>query len=150
MFIPSITGAGQRPFNLYDGVRYRHTHPIPVQCWTSVAAHCWFNAGPSSTTLAQHWSNTGSAVYFAPAHQQTHGIHLMLLQCWPTVFHADQHWNSFGWISVFAGTEALLYAGDTSCQKIHFPVSSIHSPNADVMLGHRLWRWASIIPNKTL
>ena len=30
------------------------THQIPVQCWASVAAHFWFNAGQSSTTLAQH------------------------------------------------------------------------------------------------
>ena len=29
----------------------------------SVAAHCWFNADKSSTTLAQHYSNTWSAVY---------------------------------------------------------------------------------------
>ena len=28
--------------------RCRHTHPITVQCWTSVTAHCWFNAGPLS------------------------------------------------------------------------------------------------------
>ena len=34
---------------------------ILVQYWASVSAHCWFNAGQLSTTLAQHYSNTGSA-----------------------------------------------------------------------------------------
>ena len=32
----------------------RPTHPIPVQCWASVATHCCFNAGQSYSTLAQH------------------------------------------------------------------------------------------------
>ena len=30
------------------------------------------------------------------------------------------------------------------------PNNTIHWPNADVMLGHRLRRWANIIPTKTL
>ena len=30
------------------------------------------------------------------------------------------------------------------------PDNTIHWPNADVMLGHRLRRWANIIPTKTL
>ena len=59
-FIPStiIAGAGQHSFNTclrctsYRGCR--PTHQIPIQCWASVAAHCWFNAGQSSTTLTQH------------------------------------------------------------------------------------------------
>ena len=58
--IPSTTiaGAGQHLFNTclrctsYRGCR--PTHKIPVQCRASIAAHCWFNAGQSSTTLAQH------------------------------------------------------------------------------------------------
>ena len=37
----------------------RPTHPIPVQCCASVAAHCWFNAGQSYSTLAQHWNRIG-------------------------------------------------------------------------------------------
>ena len=48
--IPSTTiaGAAQHLFNtclrciLYRGCR--PTHQIPVQCWASVPAHCWFNA----------------------------------------------------------------------------------------------------------
>ena len=41
--------------------RCRPTHPILVQYWASVAAHCWFNAGQLTTTLAQRYSNTGPA-----------------------------------------------------------------------------------------
>ena len=74
--IPSTTvaGAGQHSFNtglLYT--RYRAcmpTHQIPAQCWASVSAHCWFNAGQLSATLVQHLSITRSVVYFA----QTGGI----------------------------------------------------------------------------
>ena len=46
---------------------YRPTYPIPVQCWASIAAHFWFNAEKLFTTLTQHYSNTGSAVYLAAA-----------------------------------------------------------------------------------
>ena len=38
--------------------RCRSTHPISVQWWARVAAHCWFNVGQLCTTLAQHHSNT--------------------------------------------------------------------------------------------
>ena len=78
--IPSTTiaGAGQHSFNIcLRCTSYRGrspTHQIPVQCWASIAAHCWFNAGQLSTTLVQHYSITGSVVYFA----QTRGIQPML------------------------------------------------------------------------
>ena len=97
--IPSTTraGAGQHSFNTclrctsYRGCR--PTHQIPIQCWASIAAHCWFNAGQSFTTLAQHNSITGSLVYFA----QIRGIQPMLFQCWLTVLDAGpslkQHWE---------------------------------------------------------
>ena len=32
----------------------RPTHQIPVQCWASVTAHCWFNGGQLSTSLRKH------------------------------------------------------------------------------------------------
>ena len=60
--------------------RCRPTHPISAQCWASVAAHCWFNADKLSTTLAQHYSNTGSAVYLAATPQQTRAIYPILFQ----------------------------------------------------------------------
>ena len=55
--------------------------------------------------------------------------------------------------------DCLLYvlphsnAGDAFLprrQKGHFPDNMIHWPYADVMLRHRLRRWADIIPTKTL
>ena len=54
----TIAVADQHSFNTWLRCTWyrgcRPTHQIPVQCWASVAAHCWFNAGQSSTTLAQH------------------------------------------------------------------------------------------------
>ena len=77
--------------------RCRPTHQIPAQCWASVTAHCWFNTDKLSTTLAQHYSNIGSAVYLAAAPQQTRAIHPILFQCWPNFFDVEiltlkQHW----------------------------------------------------------
>ena len=34
--------------------------------------------------------------------------------------------------------------------KGHYPDNTIHWPNCEIMLGHRLRRWANIIPTKTL
>ena len=72
--------------------RCRPTHPIRVQCWASVAAHCWLYVDKSSTTLAKHYSNTGSALYLAAAPQQTRAIHPILFQCSPNVFDALSVW----------------------------------------------------------
>ena len=54
---------------------WRPTHPILVQCWASVAAHSsFFNTGPSSTTLAQRYSNTSPARHTStPASTATAG-----------------------------------------------------------------------------
>ena len=44
------------------------------------------------------------------------------------------------------------YAGDAfmpRCQKGHFPDNTLHWPNADVMMGHCLRRWAIIILART-
>ena len=101
-------------------------HKIPVQCWARVAAHRWFNGGQSSTP------NTNLSRVCCILCANT-GIHPMLFQCWCKVFDAGpslkQHW--------------VLVPSET-------PDNTIHWPNADVMLGHRLRRWANIIPIKTL
>ena len=39
---------------------------------------------------------------------------------------------------------------DTSSPKDHYPDNTIHWPNCEIMLGHRLRRCANIIPIKTL
>ena len=43
----------------------RPTHPIPVQCWDSVATHCWLNAGQSYSTLANIYTELGDCPLFA-------------------------------------------------------------------------------------
>ena len=60
-----IAGSGQHPLDtwivLHMSLRYtrcRPFHPISVQWWARVAAHCWFNAGQLCTKLSQHHSNT--------------------------------------------------------------------------------------------
>ena len=48
-------------------------------------------------------------------------------------------------------THSLYYAGDAlTSRRQKQQIQLIHWPNADVMLGHRLRRWANIIPTKTL
>ena len=87
--------------------RCRPTHPIPDQCWASVAAHCWFNTSQSFTTLAQRYSNTGPARHTStPASTTTTGrltnVALMVIQRvfrWPNntpihsvyIYFAVQH-----------------------------------------------------------
>ena len=73
--------------------------PIPVYCRANVAAHSWFNAVKLSTTLAQHYSNTGYAVvYLETAPQQKRAIHPILFQ----------HWNCIGWLSRTANAGDVL------------------------------------------
>ena len=62
---PSVTSTDK---SVYASIRctwytqWSPTQPIPVQCWASVAAHCWVNVDQS---LAQHWNRIGwlSLVY---------------------------------------------------------------------------------------
>ena len=123
--------------------RCRHTHPIPVHC---VTAHCWFNSDKLSTTLAQHYSNTGSAVYLAAAHP-ANTCHLpatvsMLAQRirrWPVIETALSDCPLFAW------TAMRVTLCSSRCQKSHHPDNTIHWPNAYVMLDHRLLRRANII-----
>ena len=64
---PTIAGAGQQSFNTcLRCTSYREcrpTHQISVQWWASVVAHCWFNGGQSSTTLAHHHPVETSVVF---------------------------------------------------------------------------------------
>ena len=72
--------------------RCRPTHRISSQC----RSQCWVNASKLSTTLTQHYTKTGSAVYLAAAPQETRVIYPKLFQCWPNVLNAgpalEQHW----------------------------------------------------------
>ena len=119
--------------------RFRPSHPISVQCWANVAAHCWFNADKLSTTLAQHSSNTGFAVYLAAAPQANtcHSPNTVLmlaqrLRRWLNVEAA------LGDCPVFAWTAMRVSHCSSRRKKSHYPDNTIHWPNADVMLGHCL------------
>ena len=141
----TIAGAGQYSFNTcLRCATYRWCRPtlqIPVQCLAIIAAHCWFNAGQSSTTLAQHYS----VVYFA----QARGIQPMLFQCWPTVSDAGPSLKQ-QWVITPCFLTAALCWWRLNIPAQETPDTTIHWPNADVMLGHRLRRWANLIPTKTL
>ena len=70
----------------------------------------------------------------------------MLFQCWQNIKSA------LGDCTVFAVVLLHCYAGAAFLsrrQNGHFPDNMIHWPDADVMLGHRLQRWANIISTKT-
>ena len=57
-----------------------------------------------------------------------------------------QDWNSIGWMLCVCWVVMLV---TLSILAPETPDNTIHWPNVDVMLGHRLRRWANIIPNKT-
>ena len=108
------------------------THPISVQCWASVAAHCWFNAHVLSTTLAQHHSNTGYAVYLVAAPHAASTCHIpntvsmmnQRLRRWPGINTA------FGDYPVFAWTAMRVTLSFSRLQKSYYPDNTIHWPNA--------------------
>ena len=120
----------------------RLTHPSPVQCWASVAAHCRFNAGQSSTTLTEHYSNACSAVYFAVAPQPT-----------PSTFDANPIVKSHRLIVPCLLRLRHCYAGDTfsPCRrKGHYPYNTIHWTNAgplSAMLGQHYSNLFPLISN---
>ena len=68
----------------------RPAHPIPVQCWASIAAHCWFNAGKLYSPLAQHWNRIWwlSRVYVESAQYSAQyiGQNCTLQTFWGTVY----------------------------------------------------------------
>ena len=80
-----IAGASQHSFNscllctLYRGCR--PTHQIPVQCWASVAAQCWFNAGQLSAMLF-------CCIVCANTWHSTNAVSILTHSRWPS----KQHW----------------------------------------------------------
>ena len=114
----------------------------------------WFNVGPALQPIAgsmpvNHLRRWPTLIY--------HRVCCILCantghstnvdQCWPIVFDAGPSLKpSLGDCTVFS---ALCWWG-FDIQAPEKPDNTIHSPNADVMLCHRLRRWANIIPTKTL
>ena len=96
-------------FNVGNNWRRGRSQPEVSDRHPVYAAHCWFNADKSSTTLAQHYSNTGSAVYLAAAPQRKRFIHPMLAQRFRRCSDIE---TALSDCPVLAGT-AHYYAGDT-------------------------------------
>ena len=65
--------------------------------------------------------------------------------------HIFRRWpdieTALGDCTVFSN---CCYTGDAFYPGARKPDNTINWSNADVMLGHRLRRWANIIPTKTL
>ena len=66
--------------------------------------------------------------------------------------HSLRHWpvieTALGDCTVFPDSYIMLVTFKISAPET--PDNTIHWLNADVMIGHRLRRWANIIPTKTL
>ena len=67
----------------------------------------------------------------------------LLVQCRSIVFDAE---TALGDCTVFSDCCIIMRV----TLSIPTPENTIYWPNADVMLGHRLQRWANKIPTKTL
>ena len=131
--------------------RYRHTHPNSVQWWARVAAHRWFDAGQLCTTLAQHHSNTdwthdsSTPASTAITGRLTNVASLLIQRAWRWPNNNPAfciHWLLCG----------NCYRGDnfiTRGQKGHYP-DTLYWPNCEILLNHRLRRWANIVPTQTL
>ena len=137
--IPSTTiaGAGQHLFNTrLQYTSYRGcgpTHQIPVQCGSIV-----YDAGP---TLIHHWVSC----ILCPKTLHSINVVSMLthsLRCWPVIETA------LGDCTVFADCCIMLVT--LLIPEPEIPDNTIHWLNADVMLCHRLRRWANIFLVKTL
>ena len=122
----------------------QHCSPSLVNCRS-----IFYDAGP---TIIQHWvccilcACTSTNTCHSP--NAVSKLNYSLRR-WPNIEIALSD------CPVFAGVGLLPHGNAADAflpprQKGHFPDSTIHWPNADVILGHRLRRWANIIPTKTL
>ena len=139
---------------MYLYIRFRHTHPIPVQCWASVAAV----DGSMPVNCLRRWPDTTPSLaqrvtLLHQRLQQPLDGSPMLLHVDPTCLTMAKQQTNILYAYFAAKHCRNCYAGDTffPCrQKSHYPDNTIHWPSADVMLAHHLRRCANIIPSKTL
>ena len=100
---------------------------------TSISSTC---RPISSTTIADKF-------VYAPIrctwYTQCRPIHPIPAKCWASV--AAHCWFVFALTAI----RVTLYL-----PKGHYPDNKINRPNCEIMLDHRLRRWANIIPTKTL
>ena len=114
-----------------------------------VEGHCWFNAGQLCTTLAQHHSNTdrtpdSSTPPSTAITERLTNVASMLSQRvrrWP---------NNNPAFCIHRLLCGNCYRGDNLFPLARKATTQIQSPNCEIMLGHRLRRWASIMPTETL
>ena len=108
--------------------------PLLVQCRSIV-----YDAGP---TLIYHGV---CCILCANTWHSTNAVSMLT----PQSSKLSRHWNSIGWL--YRVFWPLHYAGDalTSRRQKH-GITRYIGPMLSVMLGHRLRRWANIIPTKTL
>ena len=149
MCIPSTTiaGAGQHLFNTC------------LQCTGGVGlpTKFQFDVGPASQPIAgsmlvnhlRCWPNTNPSpglLYTLRKHVASRDVVSMLihsLRRWPDIETA------LGDCAVFSDC-CIVMRVTLSIPAPETPDNTIHWTNTDVMLGHRLRRWANIIPTKTL
>ena len=107
--------------------------PLLVKCWSIV-----YEAGPA---IIHHWvccilcANTWHSPYAVSMLTQS-------LRRWFVIETALDDFTMF--------SECCILRVTLSIPAPEIPDNTIHWPNADVMLGHRLRSWANIIPTKTL
>ena len=96
---------------------------------------CW-------STAMQHNVPTQYRFIVGPASQPIAGsMPVNRIPRWPNIE------TELGDCPVFALTDIRV---TLSPPKGHYPDNTIHWVNFEIMLGHRLQRWANIIPTKTL
>ena len=124
----------------------RPTHQIPAQNWASVRrspllVKCRSNIYDAGPTLIHHWV---CCILCADMWYSPNAVSLLIhsLRRWPGIETA------LGDCTVFF--DCCIMRVTISIPAPETPENTIHWPNANVMLGHRLRRWANIIPTKTL
>ena len=116
---------------MYRGCR--PTHKIPAQCWAIVSA------GSMPVNRLRRWPNSIAYTWHSPnaVSMLTHS-----LRRWPDIESVLGDCTLFCNCCIVMRVTLSIPAPET-------PDNMIHRPNADVMLGHRLQRWASIIAAQT-
>ena len=91
-------------------------------------SHCWFNVGPPSTTLAQHWTSNGS----------------ISLVCWDPTRCLLEKW-AVTFVCLYTAVP-FLHTDRTTCGvpgKVHCRPER-RSSYVDLMLSQRRRRWDNI------
>ena len=147
--IPSttITGAGQHLFNTcLRCTLYRGFRPLPTKfryqfgpTSQPIADSIVYDAGP---TLIRHWV---CCTLCANKWHSPNCVSILThsLRRWPDIETVLGDCIVFSDFCIVTREMLFIPAPET-------PANTMHWSNADVMLGHHVWRWANIISIKTL